>query len=269
MTTLQLKNAPDVPVEAEAICPDRFAGRSPAEIGSLPVAYGNQRACLGDFFTIGDDGRQEVVVAGDLRGITMIGAGMSVGLITVHGDAGMHLGAGMRGGRIVVHGNAADWAGAEMRGGQIFIHGHAGHGVGAGYRGSPKGMNRGLIVVDGNTGDETGSAMRRGLIVVGGGTGDYPGAFMIAGTVLVFGRLGGRPGAGSKRGTILAGRAGELLPSYRYACCYAPVFVSLMLRYLAGEGVDVPAAWRDARFRRYCGDLTALGKGEILIREGA
>jgi formylmethanofuran dehydrogenase subunit C len=269
MTTLQITTELSIPLEAEAINPDRFGGQTLGEIALLPVTLGNQQACLGDFFAIRDDGSPDITVEGDLRRVKLIGAGMSRGQITLRGDVGMHLGAGLRGGRIIVHGNAADWAGAEMRGGQIFIHGNAGHGLGSAYRGSPKGMNRGLIVVTGNTAEETGTAMRRGLIVVGGTTGDYPGAFMIAGTLIVLGRLGGRPGAASKRGTIIAGQADELLPSYRYACTYTPVFLDLILRHLAEQGVAVPAAWRGARFRRYCGDLTALGKGEILIWEGA
>ncbi len=269
MTILQITTVPEIPLEAEAINPGRWQGLSLAEIARLPVTVGNGEGCLGDFFAIRDDADPDITLEGDLSRVKLIGASMMQGQITVRGDVGMHLGAGMRGGRITVGGDAADWAGAEMRGGEIFIHGRAGHGLGGAYRGSPKGMTGGLIVVDGDTGNETGAAMRRGLIVVGGSTGDYPGAFMIAGTLLAFGKLGLRPGAGSKRGTLVAGQVDELLPSYRYACTYAPVYLNLILRHLAGRGVAAPAGWAAGRFRRYCGDLTALGKGEILIWEGA
>ncbi len=269
MTILQLRNLPDVPLEAETITPDRFAGKSAAEIAALPVAVGNQRGCLGDFFAVSNTDESDIVVEGDCARVKMIGAGMTGGQIHVHGDVGMHLGSGMRGGTITVHGNAGDWAGAEMRGGLIRIRGNAGHCVGAAYRGSPKGMDRGVIIVDGNAGNEVGSTMRRGLIVVGGNSGDFTGVFMIAGTVVVFGEPGERCGAGLKRGAVVTFKPPHLLPSYRYACTYTPPFIGLLARYLQDKGVIFPEAWAAGRFRRYCGDLTALGKGEILVWEAA
>jgi len=268
MTRLTLKVQPAVPLEAEAITPDRFLGRTTAEIEALPVRYGNQEARLGDFFAVNGDGTPDLLIEGDLSRVKLIGAGMTQGQITVHGDVGMHLGAAMRGGRILVHGNAGDWAGAEMRGGQIHVKGNAGHGLGGAYRGSPRGMNRGLIVVEGDAGNEVGSAMRRGVIVVGGDTGDFTGAFMIAGSILVFGRLGERAGAGMKRGTIVAYQAPKLLPTFRYACTYRPAFLRVFLRELRELGLAIEADRLEGRYRRYSGDLTALGKGEILVWEG-
>ncbi len=268
MTTLRLKNWPAVPLEAEAITPDRFVGKTSAEIEALPVHYGNQKAALGDFFAVSGDGTLDIAIEGDLARVKLIGSGMTQGRITVHGDAGMHLGAAMSGGRIVVHGNAGDWAGAEMRGGQIHIRGNAGHGLGAAYRGSPRGMNQGLIVVAGSAGNEVGSAMRRGVIVVGGNTGGFTGAFMIAGSILVFGNLGERVGAGMKRGSIITYQTAKLLPTFRYSCTYRPVFLRLLLRELRSLGLEIAEEWIEGRYQRYCGDLTALGKGEILIWEG-
>ena len=82
--------------------------------------------------------------------------------------------------------------------------------------------------------------MRRGLIVVLGDTGEFAGAGMLAGTVFVRGRLGRRPGAGMKRGTIVAfGEAPELLPTFRYACSYRPVFLQCYLQSLATSGLVV------------------------------
>jgi formylmethanofuran dehydrogenase subunit C len=268
MTTLKLKEQPAVPLEAEAISPDRFLGKTTAEIEALPACYGNQEARLGDFFTVSGNNTPDIVIEGDLSRVKLIGAGMTQGQITVHGDVGMHLGAGMRGGRILAHGNAGDWAGAEMRGGQIHIKGNAGHGLGGAYRGSPKGMNRGLIVVQGNAGNEVGSALRRGVIVVGGNTGEFTGAFMIAGSIFVFGHLGERAGAGMKRGTIVTYQVPRLLPTFRYACTYRPPFLRLLLRELRGLGLEIEDSQIEGRYRRYSGDLTALGKGEILVWEG-
>jgi formylmethanofuran dehydrogenase subunit C len=269
MTILTLKAQPSAPLEADCITPDGLLSKTAAEIAGLPVVCGNAPAQLGDFFVVEGDGDTEVTVEGDLARVKHIGTGMTQGQITVHGSVGMHLGAAMRGGRIVVHGSADDWAGAEMRGGQIHIHGNAGHGLGGAYRGSRRGMNQGLILVDGNAGNEVGSAMRRGLIVVRGDTGDFAGAFMIAGSILVLGHLGERAGAGMKRGSIIACHEPKLLPTFRYACTYQPVFLRMLLLELRSRGAEIKQEWIEGRYRRYSGDLTALGKGEILTWEGA
>ena len=265
MTILTLKAQPPAPLEADCITPDGFLSKTAAEIASLPVVCGNAPAQLGDFFAVEGDGDTEVTVEGDLARVKHIGTGMTQGQITVHGSVGMHLGAAMRGGRIVVHGSADDWAGAEMRGGQIHIHGNAGHGLGGAHRGSRRGMNRGLILVDGNAGNEVGSVMRRGLIVVGGDTGDFAGAFAMAGSIIVFGRLGARPGAGMKHGTIVTYHPPELLPTFRFDCVYQPGFLRLFLQSLRAHGVTVRDEHLAGYYRRYSGDMNALGKGEILV----
>jgi formylmethanofuran dehydrogenase subunit C len=265
MITLTLKVQPVVPLEADCITPDTLLGKTAAEMASLSVVCGNETNQLGDWFTVAGDGADDIVIEGDLARVKHIGAGMSQGRITTRGDVGMHLGTGMRGGEIIVHGNAGDWAGAEMTGGLIRIKGNAGHGLGGAYRGSRRGMNRGLIVVEGNAGNEVGATMRRGLIVVLGDVGDFAGAFTTAGSIIVFGRLGARPGAGMKRGTIVTFNPPELLPTFRYDCAYQPGFLRLILLGLRARGVPVKDEYLTGHYRRYSGDLNALGKGEILV----
>jgi formylmethanofuran dehydrogenase subunit C len=265
MTTLTLTLSPQAPLEAEVITPDTLKGKSADEIAALPVMHGNERALLGDFFQIESDGTAEIILNGDLSGVKNIAAGMTHGKVIVNGTAGMHLGAGMSGGEINAFDNAGDWTGAEMTGGKIHVRGNAGHGLGGAYRGSRRGMNRGLIIVEGNAGNEVGAAMRRGLIAVKGNAGDFAGAFMIAGSIIVFGRPGVRAGAGMRRGTIAAFQAPELLPTYRYDCVYQPAFLKLILRELRSHGLSISDNYVDGFFRRYSGDLSRLGKGEILI----
>lgn len=265
MITLTLKEKHSIPMEAAAISPDHFLGKGTAEIARMKITLGNQTAQLGDFFTVNGDGVEQIHLEGDLSRVKHIGEAMTQGSIVIHGDAGMHLGAKMRGGEILVQGDAGDWVGAEMRGGFIHVQGNAGHGLGGAYRGSPRGMNRGLIIVDGNTCNETGAFMRRGLIVVLGSVGDFAGAFMLAGTLLVFGQVGLRPGAGIKRGSIVAFHPLELLPTFRYDCRYRPGFLRLILQSLRQRGLEVSDELLSGYYRRYSGDLTALGKGEILI----
>jgi formylmethanofuran dehydrogenase subunit C len=152
-----------------------------------------------------------------------------------------------------------------MRGGRIHVRGDAGHLVGAAYRGSRSGMRGGVILVEGKAGNEVGSAMRRGLIAIGGDVGDFPAASLIAGSVFLFGKPGLRPAAGMKRGTFaLFGEAPQLLPTFRYDCDYRPVFLRLYLRQMCAWGFPVAERFLGGSWRRFSGDLVALGKGEVL-----
>jgi formylmethanofuran dehydrogenase subunit C len=270
MLTLRYHASTTIPVEAECVTPDNLAGKSPSEIAQLPVQHGNAPAPLGEFFHVeGDAGDGHVVIEGDCRRVKLLGSGMTAGRLTIRGAVGMHLGAEMRGGEIEVFGDAGDWVGAEMRGGKIHVHGGAGHLVGAAYRGARAGMRGGVILVEGKAGNEVGSGMRRGLIAVGG-AGDFPGVSLIAGSLFLFGPSGVRPGAGMKRGTIAyLGAAPELLPTFRPACAYEPVFLALYLRKLRAWGYPVEERFLSGSWRRYCGDLVALGKGELLVWQGA
>jgi formylmethanofuran dehydrogenase subunit C len=267
MLKLTYHGTTTVPLEAEAITPDHLAGKSLGEIAALPLQHGNAPAPLGEFFQVeGDANDGAIVMEGEGSRVKWIGTGMTKGSITIHGNAGMHLGAEMRGGTIQVHGNTGDWVGAEMRGGRIHVHGNAGHLVGGAYRGSRAGMRGGVILVDGDAGNEIGGTMRRGLIAIGGNTGDFAGVSMLAGSVFIFGQPGIRIGAGMKRGTIAVfGADPALLPTFCFDCIYRPVFMSLYLRQLRAWNFSFPQKYSHGSYRRYSGDLVALGKGEVFL----
>lgn len=266
--TLRRRESSPIPVEADSICPDRFISLGQSEIAALPVFYGRRRVTLGDVFEVDGAGGDNITVTGDLRSVKKIGYGMSRGKITVTGEVGPHVGAYMSGGEITVQGNAGDWVGAHMKGGRIVVEGDAGHYVGAAYLGEKRGVVGGTIIVTGSAGREVGARMRRGLIVVMGDSGEFAGAGMIAGSIFVLGRLGGRPGAGMKRGTIVAfGEAPDLLPTFRCACRYEPVFLRCYARRLSEWDLFRDPHLTDGVFRRYVGDLNTVGKGEILVRD--
>ena len=133
MVVLRPTVAFTVPVEAECISPDIFAALPAKELGSLEVLWGNKPKPLGELFEIDHSGGQdEIVIEGDVSAVKHIGARMTTGLITIHGNAGMHLGREMNGGRIVVQGDVGDWLGAEMKDGLIQVKGNAGNLAGAG-----------------------------------------------------------------------------------------------------------------------------------------
>lgn len=265
--TLTRKESSPIPVEADSICPDRFAALGPGDIARLPAFYGRRQVTLGDLFEIDGAGASDITVAGDLTALKKVGYGMSMGRITLHGTVGQHTGAFMKGGELVVRGDAGDWLGAYMAGGRIVVEGDAGHFVGGAYSGDTKGMRGGTILVRGSVGREAGGRMRRGLVVVLGDAGEFAGAKMLAGSVFVGGRLGRRAGAGMKRGTVVGfGEVAESLPTFRYTCTYRPVFMRYYLRHLRESGLVADGELEGEVFRRYIGDLTNGGRGEVLVR---
>jgi len=278
MRELKLKprDTPSIPIEAETITPDLFAGKLLSEIEELPVRAGNRTRSLGDHFDVEGEtaetaAEQLIVVDGDVPWLKYLGANMTCGRIVVEGDAGMHIGAHMSGGEIIVNGSASDWAGAEMSGGLLRIKGDAGDLLGAAYRGSSEGMTGGCIVVEGGTGVEAGSFMRRGMIVVLGDVGPFAGAHMNGGEIFVFGRAARRVGAEMKgNGGVIVCLGGieALLPTFIYDATYRPTFMKIYLREIRDElGIETAERFLDASFRRYRGDMAVGGNGEILVVE--
>ena len=271
--TLTPKPFPKVPVEAENISPDVFAGKTAKDIRGLNVWAGNRKVKLGELFQvrarpgkISDE--PHIIIDGDVKSVKQVGAGMSCGKITINGSVGMHLASMMSGGEVIVKGSVSDWAGAEMEGGFLRVMGDAGNFLGAAFRGSDLGMKGGVIIVHGDVGDHAGKFMRRGVVVVLGDLGDFAGAIMKAGTLMVFGRAGLRLGAMMSRGTIVVyGGVKELLPTFKYDAPYSPTFLRFYLKKLYVEyGVGVAKDYMDSMYDRYHGDLTSeIAKGEILI----
>ena len=266
---LRYRAKTSVPVEIEGVIPDSVRAKSLREIEKLEIQHGNERLPLAELFSAGgdpSDGR--IDFEGELTGVHYIGHGMSTGAIHVHGDAGRHVGGQMTGGRIEIEGNAGDWLGAEMRGGVIQVVGDAGDSIGAAYRGSKKGMTDGTILIRGDVGKEVGTLLRRGTLVVGGSCGDAPGFNMIAGTIVIFGSCGSRPGAGMRRGTIalFGPQPPRLLPTFRSAGSFRPLFLSLLFRELDRLGFPVDHGLLANDLLLAHGDLVALGKGEVWTR---
>ena len=263
--TLTLHTAPEVPLEAEALVPERLERMTAAQVAAVGLLYGNEQAPLGDFFRVEGQPDGELRIVGDVARVKMIGAGMTRGRIVVEGNVGMHLGAAMSGGEILVAGHAGDWVGAEMSGGSIVVKGDAGHLIGSAPRGARVGMRGGEIIVHGSAGNELGNGMRRGLLAVGGDSGDFTGVNMLAGTVVVLGRLGWRTGAGMKRGSIVSCRPAELLPTFSYACTYRPVLLRLVFARLRECGLDVAREQFVGRYHRWSGDAVGENRGEVLL----
>ncbi|MCX8205507.1 MAG: formylmethanofuran dehydrogenase subunit C, partial [Candidatus Nezhaarchaeota archaeon] len=139
-----------VPVEAERIKPDAFAGKPLSEIAKLPVYEGNTKRTLGDLFNIeGSPGSQAldtlIRLEGDLSKVRRIGEKMSAGKIVIKGDVAHYVGFAMRGGSIEIHGNAGLWLGGKMKGGEIVVFGNVGDFVGGALRGELPGKGMGAV----------------------------------------------------------------------------------------------------------------------------
>ncbi len=262
---LSLHTKPDVPLEADVICPSKLNGANETAIAALTVFHGNNQTTVGDFFTVKGQCNGEIHIEGDLVNVKHLGSEMTSGKMIIEGDVGQHLGAGMSGGEITVEGNVGNWVAPEMTGGRVIIKGNAGHMVGSAYRGDAVGISGGEIIVHGNVGNELGHAMRSGFIAVGGNSGDFTGVSMHTGTIIVLGEMGIRNGAGMKRGTILSMHNTELLPTFSHTCTYHPSYLRLYLAYIKELGLDIDDAQLAGNYERWVGDAIELNRGEILL----
>ncbi len=275
--TLTLKGVPDGRVIADVVAPDRFSTLSNREIGALPLwlsrgAIDGERATrhtaqLGELFAVRGERASTVQISGDLRTIDRLGATMGGGSLTIDGDAGSGLGYMMRGGAITLLGSAGSDAGLAMAGGTLLVSGSAGERLGGSLPGASRGMTGGEIFVSGGAGRGAASAVRRGLVVVGGDTADA-GEAMIAGTLIVGGAIAGAVGQWNKRGSIITLGGATALSTYRYACTYRPAYLRLLFQYLRSRAVSIDDRIASGRFARYCGDISQLGKGELLVWAG-
>jgi formylmethanofuran dehydrogenase subunit C len=265
--TLKLRAQPPARVAAAALIPERLQGLAESEVAALTVRCGRETVAVGELFDVSGEAGQQVLIAGDLRRVDRIGAGMSRGRVLVEGPCGNNLGAQMSGGEIDVAGDVAAWAGAEMSGGLLRIWGDAGARLGGAYPGVRAGMSGGEIIVSGNAGEEAGAGMRRGLVVVAGEAGSGAGLRMLAGTVIALGGLGEGAGLGNKRGSLVSGKPVRLLPSYAFATSYRPPALRLQLLRARELWLRIDDALVDGAWARWSGDRTELGRGEVLIFE--
>jgi formylmethanofuran dehydrogenase subunit C len=263
--TLTLRTQPPAPIGAAALTPERLHGLAASEVAALTVRCGRETLAVGELFEVSGGGDGELVLAGDLRRVDAIGAGMSGGRVLVEGPCGDHLGALMSGGEIVVRGDAGAWAGAELAGGLLRITGVAGDRLGGAYPGTRVGMTGGEIIVSGDAGQEAGAGMRRGLVAVGGQTGSGAGLRMLAGTVIAVRGIGAEAGIGNKRGSLVSGATVVPLPGYAFATRYRPPALQLQLRRVRELGLTVGDALLRGTWARWSGDRTEVGRGEILI----
>lgn len=265
--TLTLKAAPAQRVDLSPITPNNLSGKKPTEIGGIRLQSGNRKVRVSDLFTVSAGSTEEIVIRKLNGKFDNVGAGLSSGTLSVHGDIGHRAGAGMTGGTLTIHGGTQDWAGTGMTGGTLKINGNTGRCLGAAWPGDTQGMRGGTIIVTGNAGERVGDKMRRGAIVIEGNAGDYCGARMISGSILVCGKVGDFIGFSMKRGSILLTRAPTLPATFNDCGSFEFGFLPLLLRSMGqlSRRAAQLSKRSSARARRYAGDLANIGRGELLI----
>jgi len=271
--TLRPATLPEgIPVDGSCLCPDRIAPLDAAALARLPVLVGNRAEALGDLFSIAiapgngerDAAAVRLEIEGDLRRFARIGAGMTAGRLLLRGDAGDAVGSGQEGGVLRIAGGTGARAGEGHRGGALLIDGRAGDDLGAPLPGSPHGIGGGVLVARGGAGPGAARRMRRGIAVIGGDCGPGAGLEMLAGTLVLLGSAGAGLGALMKRGTIVVQEAIEPLPVFAPGGEGRFSFLRLYHDALVAAGIALPRDFALTPRRRFVGDVSGGGLGEIL-----
>lgn len=266
--TLTLTQRPRQPIDARGLTPTALGALGLEAVKALPLKVGNRSVALGSLFEVETRpaAAPRLIFRGETQGIEGIGRDLEAGHIEVEGSAGSYVGQSMRGGSLRVQGSIEAYGACELRGGVLEVLGDAGDFLGAALPGNAKGMSGGVVLVRGSAGDRVGDHLRRGLIVIEGGAGDYLGARMKAGSILVQGAVGAFPGYAMNRGSLLLATPPKaLLPTFRDCGSHTLGFIPLLLNSLTPhQTVFRSLAPRFSRIRRYAGDFSALGKGELI-----
>ncbi|MEA2841877.1 MAG: formylmethanofuran dehydrogenase subunit [Methylobacteriaceae bacterium] len=262
--TFSLRGEPDQRLDCAALVPHRLAGLGPAEIARIALNTTKQKITAGDAFHIRAGDLAAIRFEGGSERLDNIGEGLAAGALDVEGPVGKAAGRKMSGGRLTISGDAGPFAGSGLSGGRIEITGSAGDFLGGPFPGEMQGMRGGLIVVRGRAGDRAGDRMRRGIIVIEKGSGDYVASRMIAGTLLVLGATGRLPGYLMRRGSLLLREKPSLSPAFLPCGTFAFGFARLFADSLKPES-RAAARLLKGSFERYAGDMSVLGKGEVLV----
>lgn len=266
--TFTLRRLPQQRLDLAPLSCQRIVGLSTAAINAIELQCGKQRRRVDELFELSGSNHREIVFRNTGDKLDRIGHELDGGAITVEGDAGAYLGLGMKSGSIRVCGSAGIFAACEMHAGLLRIEGDAGDFLGGALPGNKRGMRGGMVIVKGNAGDRLGDQMRRGMVLVEGSVGDYCGSRMIAGTIAVMGTTGCAPGYAMNRGTLLLWRMPSLIATFADCGTHtSSSFLPLLFRSwrsLDSLFAEPKAAF--SRIHRYQGDLSALGKGEILVK---
>jgi formylmethanofuran dehydrogenase subunit C len=265
--TFTLKAQPKQRVDMSPLVPSNLTGKTANGIAAITLQCGKQHIPVGELFNISGDDAQSIVINNSYDKLDFIGKELDGGSIIVNGDVGAYLGMGMKSGEIKVSGNVGLYAACEMKKGTLEIFGNVGDFLGAALPGNKMGMKGGTILVKGNVGERAGDHMRRGTILIEGNVGDYCGSRMTAGTIAVMGNTGRNLGYAMRRGTLLLWNKPQLPASFNDCGTHTLGFLPLLFASFKNSNskfADASVAFN--RVQRYAGDMSEIGRGEVLVR---
>jgi formylmethanofuran dehydrogenase subunit C len=245
----------------------KLEGMELPDLAAIQLQCGKCKLRVDELFNISGFDSQKIVIKNSFGKLDFIGKELNGGSITVEGDAGAYLGFGMKSGDIKIYGDAGLYAGCEMKNGYLEIDGNAGDFLGSALPGNKIGMKGGTILVKGNAGERAGDHMRRGNILIEGNAGDYCGSRMTAGTIAVMGQTGKYLGYAMRRGTLLLWNQPQLQASFNDCGAHTLAFLPILFtsfKKLDSRFADASAVF--SRVQRYAGDMSEIGRGEVLVR---
>ena len=265
--TFTLKQSVNQRVDMSPLVSHQLEGLSITEISSLKLQNGKRKVRVDELFDIKGSDAQEIMINNSFAKLDFIGKAMETGSLTINGDVGAYLGQEMKGGSIKVMGNTGIYAACEMKNGYMEINGDAGDFLAAALPGNKQGMKGGTVLVKGNVADRAGDHMRRGRLLIEGNAGDYCGSRMVAGTIAVMGKTGRYAGYAMRRGTLLLWQQPTL--SATFNDCGSHTLAFLPILFASFKTLDSKFAEDSAGFnrvQRYGGDMSELGRGEVLVK---
>jgi formylmethanofuran dehydrogenase subunit C len=265
--TFTLKRETDQRVDMSPLVCQKLAEMPLADVAALTLQNGKRKVRVDELFDITGSDARNIVIKNSFGKLDFIGKELDGGRITVEGDAGAYLALGMKSGEIAVSGNTGIYAACEMKKGFLTINGDAGDFLGAALPGNKMGMKGGTVLVKGNVGERAGDHMRRGNILIEGNAGDYCGSRMAAGTIAVMGQTGKYLGYAMRRGTLLLWNQPQ--SSARFNDCGAHTLAFLPILFASFKKLNSKFADQSAAFnrvQRYAGDMSELGRGEVLVK---
>jgi formylmethanofuran dehydrogenase subunit C len=265
--TFTLKHRPDQRVDMSTLVCHNLLNLERSKIAELTLQSGKRKLRVDELFTITGSNAQAIVIKNSFAKLDFIGKELQGGSITVEGDAGAYLGFGMKSGEIKISGNAGLYAACEMKNGYLEVSGNTGDFLGAALPGNKMGMKGGTILVKGNVGERAGDHMRRGNILIEGNAGDYCGSRMTAGTIAVMGQTGRYLGYAMRRGTLLLWNQPQMSASFNDCGAHTLAFLPILFasfNKLNSRFANKTAAFN--RVQRYAGDMSEMGRGEVLVK---
>lgn len=265
--TLSLKQRPDQRVDMSPLSCHLIKDLELPAIAALQLQCGKRQLRVDELFNISGYDTQDLLIKNSFNKLDYIGKGLAGGRIRVEGDAGAYLALGMQQGEVTVSGDVGMFAAAEMKKGLITILGNAGDFLGAALPGNKMGMKGGTVLVKGNVGERAGDHMRRGNILIEGNAGDYCGSRMSAGTIAVLGQTGKYLGYAMRRGTLLLWQQPTLMATFNDCGAHTLGFLPLLFNsFKPLDSQFANTALHFNRVQRYAGDLSDMGRGEVLVK---